>query len=192
MLRRVSIGFRTDCPVNLKTMRDVFECFDDANKHLAIPWSQVQEWMKSDDIEVLGAVFELMNGPDHHRRITPHPVLDDYLDFNLKYYARCIQDDPEGEWCDSRYLACHSFTNWLKHLWRDEGVERQVIWRMKEFVEGIYLAGGSEIKEAVILGMLEHLLGEKEYRDLFADWETREEFSSAFRDACSLAKRVRN
>ena len=71
----------------------------------AIPAEQVFRWMRSENIEVLGAAFEILHDAQLYTRIVPPLGFDDYREFHLRYYARCLRENPQGDWCDGRYMA---------------------------------------------------------------------------------------
>jgi hypothetical protein len=58
--------------------------------------SDVREWIKSSDIEILGFTHDLIH--DSRFRIEPALPLDEYKDFVKHYFERCLRDNPEGEW----------------------------------------------------------------------------------------------
>src|SRR5947207_1115245 len=78
----------------------------------ALSGELVRQWMKSSDLETMGAVFKLLNKPEHYNRISPPLVFDDYRPFHLSYYERCLRENPQGVWCESRYLAAYSLVAW--------------------------------------------------------------------------------
>ena len=62
--------------------------------------------MRSDDIQVLGATMNLLEYAD--ARISPPLSGPEQLEFSLRYYGRCIEEDPplEGDvHAECRYFA---------------------------------------------------------------------------------------
>lgn len=76
-----------------------------------IPGALFRQWMACEDIEVLGFVYSKLD--DHRFRIEPELSLDEYLRFVRHYYERCLVENPDGEWSDSRYSAGWDLVNVL-------------------------------------------------------------------------------
>ena len=79
--------------------------------------SDVRNWFKSDDIEVLGFTSALIH--DAQFRIEPPLLPEEYKGFVTHYYGRCLKEDPKGEWADSRYSAGSTLVNVFASLWRE-------------------------------------------------------------------------
>ena len=72
--------------------------------------------MMSHDIHLLGAVNSILDMPQHLEHISPKLELRDILTFKMRYCERCILDDPNSAWAESRYAAGWGFAQWfLKH-----------------------------------------------------------------------------
>src|SRR6185295_19216793 len=81
---------------------------------------QVMRWSASENIELLGALSDLLFDPNESRQIAPNLTLADYLQIELPYLERCLKEDPQSEWADSRWQAGGLLANWMKSIWRDE------------------------------------------------------------------------
>jgi hypothetical protein len=68
--------------------------------------SDVQRWMASTDIEILGFTYALLS--DRRIRIEPSVPLDDYVKFVKLYYERCFQ------WLVIIPLSLNLFVLWLR------------------------------------------------------------------------------
>jgi hypothetical protein len=154
-----------------------------------VPGEKLRKWMVSDDIEVLGAVFRLLHKKDRYTQIQPPLGFADYHIFHLHYYERCILENPDGEWSDSRYLAAHSFVAWFKGTWNDKTVPRLAFGEMKSFLEQLYKNGSEEIRTCIVTGILEHLFEESEIFHFFSDWKDDSRLKSAYEEASSYAGR---
>jgi hypothetical protein len=150
--------------------------------------NQVREWASSADLEVLGAVFKLMHDPDQYSRIRPELSLEDYRRLHLKYYERCLIENPNGDWCDSRYLAAHSLTNWFLEIWKDRSVPGEVYDELKSLLSRLYRHGDEKLRTAIVTGVLEHLFTNKEVRGFFQDWELNPELSGGYHEALAFSK----
>jgi hypothetical protein len=78
---------------------------------------RVLEWMHTDDIECMGAIYSLIS--DHFDRIQPPLQFDEYHPFVLAYFQRCLLEDPQSEWAETRYGAGSNIIVWFVWSWRD-------------------------------------------------------------------------
>jgi len=147
----------------------------------------VSQWMDSSDLETMGAVFALLHTPEQYQRIKPALNFENYRTFHLRYYERCLREDPEGEWCDSRYTAAHSLVAWFTGLWNDETMPREALRQLKSLLARLYLEGDEELKVAVITGALEHLFANRKILRFFADWKSDPHLKAAYFEALNYA-----
>jgi len=155
----------------------------DGADEAAIPKHKVVLWMRSEDIQVLGAVFKLLHTRRCYSRIDPPLEFTDYHRFHLLYYEECIVHEPDGDWADSRYLAAHSLVNWFKGLWLDQSVDRECLRELKRVLEKLYRVGNEDIKTCVVVGVLEHLFEEKAIKRFFTDWAFADDLRAAYLEA---------
>jgi hypothetical protein len=153
-----------------------------------IPLESIQLWMRSDNIEVLGAVADLVTLAPHSNRIVP-PVPEVCLEtFLFPYYARCLREDPDGEWSDTRYGVGSLIVGWYSAAPKDEDVfEQFFLLRMKTWMASVYLVADAEIRTALVNGALEHILEEPRWRPFFADWRYDPHLSVAYLAAMEWA-----
>jgi hypothetical protein len=152
-----------------------------------IPVRYILRWMNSSDIEVLGAVEAILMDPQLYDRIKPQPPDEVVFDFLLNYYRRCILEDPQGEWCLSRYIAAHSLKSWFMALWAHRQVYQATIDRIKMMLADLYRHGDNEVKDAVVNGALEHLFEDPSVAKYFSDWANDPELKTAFEEALEWA-----
>lgn len=148
--------------------------------------SDVQTWMASSDIEILGFTHALLS--DHRFRIEPPISLSEYVEFSKRYYERCLKENPDGDWSDSRYSAGADVVNIFASLWRDSSVPRPVLEDLKMWLARLYRAGDSEIRTCVVQATLEHLFEQKQIREFFADWLNDEVLAVAHAEASEWYK----
>jgi hypothetical protein len=148
--------------------------------------SDVQRWMASSDIEILGFTHALLS--DHRFRIEPPISLSEYVEFSKRYYERCLKENPDGDWSDSRYSAGADVVNIFASMWRDSSVPRPVLEDLKMWLARLYRAGDSEIRTCVVQATLEHLFEQKQIREFFADWLNDEVLAVAHAEASEWYK----
>jgi hypothetical protein len=163
-------------------------------KHTENPLSgqSVRQWMNCSELEVMGAVFKLLHKPEHYNRIEPPLAFEDYQEFHLTYYERCLRENPDGVWCDSRYLAAHSLVAWFKGLWNDNAVPRDALRQLKSLLACLCRDGDEKLRVAVITGALEHLFNDRTIVRFFADWKDDAQLKAAYFEALGYADTERN
>lgn len=87
--------------------------------------SDVQRWMVSSDIEILGFTHHLIS--DRRFLIEPPISLPEYIEFTKRYCERCLRENPDGEWSDSRHSEGGDLVNIFASLWRDSSVPRTIL-----------------------------------------------------------------
>jgi hypothetical protein len=148
--------------------------------------SDIQRWMSSTDIEILGFTGALLD--DRRFRIEPPITLDDYTKFEKHYYERCLRENPDGEWSDSRYSAGWDLVNIFAHLWRDSSVPRPVLDDLKAWLGRLYKEGDPDIRTCIVQATLEHLFEQEQIREFFADWQDEKILAVAHEEASDWYK----
>jgi hypothetical protein len=147
-----------------------------------ISLGDLREWMTSADIEILGFAFGMTH--DGRFRIEPPISPEEYVAFVKHYYGRCLRENPDGDWSDSRYSAGWDLVNIFGSLWRDAQVPRPLLDEFKVWLAGLYKAGDEEIRECIITATLEHLVEQKLIREFFSDWQKDPVLRIAYEQAC--------
>jgi len=165
------------------------EIMDFLDSCYTISLDMVMDWMRSKDLETLGAVFEIMADPKHYERIIP-PLPDETVyTFCKDYLLRClIEDREEGEWTLSRHLAGHTINEWFKSLWRDKRVSRGKLCDLKNMLAYIYKLGDRELRDCIVCSCLEHLFEEQDIAEWFADWKDDPLLRTAYKEAIEWGK----
>jgi hypothetical protein len=156
---------------------------DDPKNAREISRQQVLGWMHSGDIEVRGCIFAMICEYERARHIKPWLDLEDYYGFVIPYLEQCIEENPDGEWSHSRYLAGHALFNQIVHFWKDESVPRTKLASIKQQLAELYKRGDAGVRDAVVNAVLEHLFENSELADFFKDWLADPVLASAYRDA---------
>lgn len=151
-----------------------------------IALSDVQRWVASSDIEILGLTYSLLS--DRRFRIEPPIPLSEYIRFIKHYYSRCLRENPDGEWSDSRHSALSDLVNVFASLWRDSSVPRPVLDDLKMWLAQLYKEGDADIRICIVQATLEHLLEQEPMREFFADWKNDEMLAVAYEEASEWYK----
>jgi hypothetical protein len=151
-----------------------------------VPLSDIQRWIASDDIEILGLTHGLLS--DRRFRVDPGISLDEYVRFTKHYYGRCYRENPEGDWSSSRYEAGGELVNLFASLWRDPSVPRPVLGDLKDWLGNLYKEGNPELQTCIVQATLEHLFEQEPIRALFSDWLNDEVLAVAHAEASEWYK----
>lgn len=148
--------------------------------------TDLRRWSASEDIEVLGFASAMIHDARFH--IEPPLTPDEYARFVMLYYGRCLKEDPQGQWADTRYSAGTAVVNVFASLWRDSRVPRQVTEKLKAWLRRLYVEGDDQVRTALVTACLEHLFEQEDIRDFFSDWRTDPSLSGAYTQACEWYK----
>jgi len=169
----------------------VAEIMGGPEKSTFVSGDKVKAWMHTDDIEALGALYEFLTEKRFYSRVSPPLSFEDYHLFVVRYYERCLREDPEGQWCNSRYSAGWDLVNWFKGLWQDSYVPRSALWELKEWLARLYKQGDEKLRVCLITATLEHLFEDRSIAKYFADWRKDPELASAYDEALGYAKQLK-
>jgi len=145
--------------------------------------------MLSTDLEVRGALYSMITDSERARRIKPALQFEDYYAFVLDYLEQCIEQGPEGEWVDSRYLAGHQLVAWIVDFWNNKEVPRLRLAEIKHRLAELYKRGDEDVRDAVLNGVLEHLFENRELASYFKDWERDPALARVYDDALLWRKK---
>jgi len=146
-----------------------------------ISLSYLREWMGSSDVEIVGFANAMIH--NSRFRIEPPLSIDEYVSFEKGYYERCLRENLDGEWSDSRYSAGYDLENIFAALWRDEQVPRAILLGLKKWLGELYEAGSHEIRTCIVQATLEHLFEQKPIRTFFSDWKDDSILRLAYEEA---------
>lgn len=136
-----------------------------------IPKQQVMEWMRSGDIEALGALSTLMMDARHYNRIEPALSIDDSYPFWTRFYERCLKENPDGDWSETRYGAGRELVGWFESLWTDADTPPTILAELKAWLSHLYLEGDDELRLCIETATLEHLFENVAIARFFSDWK---------------------
>jgi hypothetical protein len=154
-----------------------------------VPRARILQLMKSHDLEILGALYVFIMNRRPGRGVEPPLTFQDYKTFLLRYYRRCLLEDPDSNWASSRYSAGWDLVSWFGLLWRDRTVPRTVLAEIKGFLAQLYLEGDEAVRTCIVTATLEHLFEQRAIRRFFAEWRDDPVLSVAYRDASDWSAR---
>lgn len=149
----------------------------------------VERWSLSNDIDTLGALCSLLDHPKFRERIQPPLSFEKHQALLLKYWERCLLENPRGEWTDSRYEAGWNLARWFSAIWTNKAVPRQRLLEIKHLLANIYKQGHSEVRACIINATLEHLFEDRAIAMYFKDWEQDPVLATAFEQAMLWPKK---
>ena len=140
-------------------------------KRSIIAKQTIVDWMASDDLEALGALYSFLVESRYAARIKPALTFADYWRFISRYFERCLREDPSGEWAHSRYETGWDLASWFAKIWEDSSVSLEEKADIKAWLATQYRSGNSEVRRAIVDATLEHLFENREIERFFEDWK---------------------
>lgn len=153
-----------------------------------IPLSDVEKWMNSDDPEVMGATAMLISDRKYYSRIVPPLEFKPYHRFFLRYYEKCIRDDPRGEWVNSRHSAGEDIVGWFIALWDNPSIPRSTLVELRDWLAHIFKTSDEKVKDVLIGAMLEHLFERHDIKQFFVKWKGNPILKEAYLRAAEWAE----
>jgi hypothetical protein len=160
---------------DIQTIREIQ---DAAQGTARIPASKVKNWIRSQSLDVHGALTGLIS--DHSTRIEPPLSMKEICDAHLHYYRRCLLENAQSEYVPSRYIAGYELTSWFNGLWKDSSVPREYLSQLKAMLAELYKSGDPSFREAIVNAVLEHLLEDPEMARFFEDWKAEPTLKQAY------------
>jgi hypothetical protein len=151
-----------------------------------IPHDKFAAWSRDSDLEVQGALYSFLSEASFYTRIVPPLSTGDYQEFALHYWERCMRENPDGEWADTRYGAARALTAFIKNLWETEE-NGELLKEIKIWLERMYREGDEDMRTCLETGTLEHLFVNPEIAAFFADWLDDPLLGEAFNQALNCA-----
>jgi hypothetical protein len=117
------------------------------------------------------------------KQVKPPLDFEDYYRFGVPYLERCIEENPNGKWSESRYIAGYDLVKWIVTFWNDATVSRTKLAEIKHRLAELYKRGDAGVRDAVLNAVLEHLFENSQLADFFKDWLTDPILAPVYRDA---------
>jgi hypothetical protein len=127
--------------------------------------------MGSDDPEMLGAVNALLMEEECFPRVQPPPEVSEYARFFTAYTERCLLEDAEGEWTDSRFAAGLNWVRFFVSLFEDPEVPRGEVHALKTWLERLYRESDAVMRLGLVTAIVEHLFEVRAVAEYFSDWK---------------------
>lgn len=142
---------------------------------------EVLDLMQSPCIEIQGVVCHEILRPGVVDRIQPPLTHAQAEDFLRRYFTRCLAEDPQGDWSESRYGAMRAAASVIGAAWARLDETRKSQW--KSWMSDLYRQGDPPIREALETGLFEHLFASREIAAYCRDWEQDSDLGPAYRFA---------
>ena len=88
---------------------------------------RLEQWMRSAEIEALGALYHGLRDPRFVARVESALRSEDVQAFVRAYFERRLRENPEGEWSNTRYSAGWDIVGWLAHPFDQGDDERRAL-----------------------------------------------------------------
>ena len=153
----------------------------------SIPAARLDEWLASDDLEVLGACHEILT--ERFDRLdakakTRFAVPSEHVCSRMLHFLRrCFVENRPGEFALNRYQAGRSLYNWFLVLSNLEPVPREALDEIKSMLGELYRSGDAELRHCIVTSCLEHLFESRRIAKYFADWQNDPGLATAYAEA---------
>ncbi len=163
-----------------------FEAFDELLKSKdVISASVVRKCMMSDDVELLGCVYEEVIDSKKLGQVEPKLELAEIIDFFKRYVELCMKLNQEGhtDWQHSRYEVGWDLCRWFLNFWYDDAVPRNQLADLKQWMEELYKRSDEPIRRCIECATLEHILEHENIRPFFENWGKDSILNTAYEPA---------
>jgi len=155
---------------------------------VSIPRTKIYQWMQYKDIDIMGITADFVTWASYIERIDEEIEQKDLEAFLFEYYERCLDEDPDTDWAETRYGACRTMISWFRAIPDDvDPASCSFIVHMKDWLTDVYLKSGEDIRDAIVAGALEHILEQKRWWDFFQDWKENPALRPAYERAMEWA-----
>jgi hypothetical protein len=145
---------------------------------------QVRRWMKSPNLEVNGIVFNLLF--EHANRVEAPPE-NEQEDFFLNHLLRCIRENPQSFYVRNRYMAGHALRAWFERLWAVGRIKQSRLAQIRDALAELARQESPEIKDVIIVSILEHLFRNPQLAEFFAGWKREPGLRTIHQEAIKLS-----
>jgi hypothetical protein len=146
----------------------------------AISQHKIHEWMGTTDPDAMGALYALLTEPAQAARINPPIDIYEVSAFLRRYFGRCITENPQSEWSDSRYSAGWDLARWLRHWAKSKDLDAAELEIWTRWLGELYKKGDDAIRLSIETATLEHVLDDSEVARIFRDWLKDPELAAGY------------
>jgi hypothetical protein len=167
------------------SVEDVVACFGlpEAPSNAPIKKSDISNWISYGDLDVLGAVFAFLSKPQHASRVAPPLSLDEWVEFTVAYFTRCLEQDKESDWVHGRYAAAWDVAAQFRFLVSRLPQSQEQVKKFKSWLAGLYKSADPPLRECLINGVFEHVVDDRRCARELKDWMADELLAGALRRA---------
>lgn len=142
------------------------------------------EWMRSPCIDVRSVAFAVLFDPPARAQLPDAQLVNEFF---LDYLGCLLRDGAGTGRTPSRYLAGQLLRAWFQRLWRADPRTEGLLVRIRDLLGRLLLSPDEQVRDAVLLGALEHLFAEPPVIEFFSGWRHDPGLRPAFLEALQLA-----
>ncbi|WDI42601.1 hypothetical protein [Bremerella sp. P1] len=147
-----------------------------------IPGGEVEEALRSDDLVVLGVLWQMVSS--HWDRIAPAVDLVDCNRSIARYLLKCIEQNPTpDDFVCSNYEAARELLPLVHSMERGERERPGLVQETLENLREVYLRGDDNTRLCIETGFLEHLLEKRESIQWLKRWQADPRTANAITDS---------
>lgn len=157
-----------------------------------VPLSSVLEWARSPQLRAQAVVYHLLSA--HPNRITP-PAMENITGFRLRYLEACVHADwGRSALVHGRWGAVIEALGWFECTWQEhrgqknDRTAQEILVGIRDLLARQYLTGDAKIREAIMLGFLEHAFQAPAIAAFFAEWQSHPQLRLAYSEAMELVE----
>lgn len=154
-----------------------------------LPRQTVLSWMRSQDIEVMALVEQLLGDRRFTDRIHPPLQFEEYHAFLVRYIEQCIWRDVRNhEYVLERWEAGYRLTTYFWYLLDNPSLPHYAIEDLKRLL--VRLLERHELRDFVVNSVLEHVLEHPQAAKHFVDWQRHPQLREAYEQAMTWATTI--
>src|SRR5215831_10451737 len=130
---------------------------------------RLRAWMSNENPEVRHAVYGLLRG--HSVHVSPALDRDECFRFFQDHLSRALKAAGGSNSALTRHGAAWEIAGWMAGLFRQQSGDKEVLVRLRDWIESMYLNGSADDRETLVNGALEHLFEDSKIRKFFSGWK---------------------
>ncbi|GIV21450.1 MAG: hypothetical protein KatS3mg023_3201 [Armatimonadota bacterium] len=151
-----------------------------------LPRQLVLSWMRSQDIEVMALVEQLLGDRRFTDRIRPPLQFEEYHEFLVRYIEQCIWRDVHNhKYVLERWEAGYRLVTYFWYLLDNPSLPYYAIEDLKRLM--VRLFERHELRDFVVNSVLEHVLEHPQAAKHFVDWQRHPQLREAYEQAMTWA-----